>query len=168
MFLFHKIIPRAGSNHTTGRIWPAGRMFDTPGLVYYWTARCDNPLFLRFFLVWLKLLLFMLVTVVIRNTTSNFPVFFYSGALQFTMWIRQKLVASVVEVHVRKISLGFALETCNHYLDGLTPIEPFRHPYYLILWSSIKMHIIVYTKHFDKCLSFSTYGTVEYYSIDTN
>jgi len=31
-FLFHKIIPRAGSNHATGRIWPAGRTFDTPGL----------------------------------------------------------------------------------------------------------------------------------------
>jgi len=31
-FLFHKIIPRAGSNHATGRIWPAGRMFDTPAL----------------------------------------------------------------------------------------------------------------------------------------
>jgi len=31
-FLFHTITPRAGSNHATGRTWPAGRMFDTPGL----------------------------------------------------------------------------------------------------------------------------------------
>jgi len=28
--LFDKIIPWAGSNHATSRIWPAGRMFDTP------------------------------------------------------------------------------------------------------------------------------------------
>ena len=33
-FLFHKIIPRAGSNHATGRIWPAGRMFDTPAVKF--------------------------------------------------------------------------------------------------------------------------------------
>jgi len=31
-FSFHKIIPRDGSNHATGRIWPAGRMFDTPDI----------------------------------------------------------------------------------------------------------------------------------------
>jgi len=31
-FLLYEIIPRAGFNVVTGRFWPAGRMFDTPGL----------------------------------------------------------------------------------------------------------------------------------------
>jgi len=31
-FLLYEIIPRAGFNLATGRFWPAGRMFDTPGL----------------------------------------------------------------------------------------------------------------------------------------
>jgi len=33
-FLLYEIIPRAGFNLVTGRFWPAGRMFDTPDLVY--------------------------------------------------------------------------------------------------------------------------------------
>jgi len=31
-FLLYKIIPKARFNHATGRFWPVGRMFDTPGL----------------------------------------------------------------------------------------------------------------------------------------
>jgi len=31
-FLLYKTIPRTGFNLATGRFWPAGRMFDTPGL----------------------------------------------------------------------------------------------------------------------------------------
>jgi len=32
MILLYEIIPRAGFNLATDRFWPAGRMFDTPGL----------------------------------------------------------------------------------------------------------------------------------------
>ena len=31
-FLLYEIIPRAGFNLATGRFWPAGRVFGTPGL----------------------------------------------------------------------------------------------------------------------------------------
>jgi len=31
-FLLCEIIPRDGFNLATGRFWPAGRMFDTPGV----------------------------------------------------------------------------------------------------------------------------------------
>jgi len=51
-FLLYEIIPQAGFNLTTGRFWPAGRMFDTPALccwkscvrvfVRWWRIRCST------------------------------------------------------------------------------------------------------------------------------
>jgi len=45
-FLLYKIIPWARLNHATGRFWPAGRMFDTPGLTEFAAVfHLDSSLF---------------------------------------------------------------------------------------------------------------------------
>jgi len=48
-FLLYEIIPRAGFNLVTGRFWPAGRMFDTPGVIdLAETGQQTIPFFARF------------------------------------------------------------------------------------------------------------------------
>jgi len=44
-FLLYEIIPRAGFNLATGRFWPAGHMFDTPGIEDSFHASFSRPSF---------------------------------------------------------------------------------------------------------------------------